>query len=54
MKRTYDAEFFNWICPYTDELCYEWECDTCVVEAQEREAMKAIDDTDMRKVGEQA
>jgi hypothetical protein len=44
MKRTYDAEFFDGKCPYTDKPCYEWECDTCEVEEQEKEAMKAVDD----------
>lgn len=37
MKRTYDAEFFDGKCPYTDKPCYEWECNTCEVEAQESE-----------------
>ena len=49
MKRTYDAEFFDGKCPYTGKSCYEWECDTCEVEAQEKEAMKAVDDAEYRE-----
>ena len=47
MKRTGDAELFDWKCPYTGKPCNEWECDTCEVEEQEKEAMKDIDDADM-------
>lgn len=43
MKRTYDAEFFNGKCPYTDKPCYEWECDTCEVEAEEKKSMEELD-----------
>ena len=43
MKRTYDAEFFDGKCPYTDKPCYEWECDTCEVEAEEKKSMEELD-----------
>lgn len=49
MKRTYDAEFFDGECPYTGKPCYEWECDTCEVEAQEKEAMKAVDNAEYKE-----
>ncbi len=33
-------ELFNGRCPYTDELCDSWECDTCEVEQEELELLK--------------
>lgn len=49
MRRTYDAEFFDGKCPYTGKPCYEWECDTCEVEMQEKESMKAVDDAEYKE-----
>lgn len=43
MKRTYDAEFFNGRCPYTDKPCCEWECDTCEIDAQEKKDAEELD-----------
>lgn len=43
MKRTWDAEFFDGKCPYTDNPCYEWECDTCEIEAEEKKSMEELD-----------
>lgn len=43
MKRTYDTEYFGGKCPYTDKPCNEWECDTCEIDAQEKEAMEELD-----------
>ena len=43
MKRTYDAEFFDGKCPYTGKPCYEWECNTCEVEEQEKKNMEELD-----------
>lgn len=43
MKRTYDAEYFGGKCPYTDKPCNEWECGTCEIDAQEKEAMEELD-----------
>ena len=40
MKRECDAEFFAYRCPYTDKPCYDWDCDDCEVEAEERAWMK--------------
>ena len=39
MKRTADAEFFNYRCPYTGKPCDDWNCDECEVEEQERRCM---------------
>lgn len=49
MKRTYDAEFFDGKCPYTGKPCYEWECNICEVEMQEKESMKDVDDEDYKE-----
>jgi hypothetical protein len=38
----YYAEFFDGKCPYTGKSCYEWKCDTCEVEKQEREYIQAL------------
>lgn len=46
MKRVYDAKFFEGKCPYTDKPCYEWECDTCEVEAQEKKDMEELNKAD--------
>ena len=43
MKRTGDAELFDKKCPYTGNPCYEWECGTCEVEAEEMKSMKELD-----------
>lgn len=43
MKRMWDEEFFDGKCPYTDNPCYEWECDTCEIEAEEKKSMKELD-----------
>lgn len=43
MKRTYDAKRFDGKCPYTDKPCYEWECDTCEIEAEEKKSMEELD-----------
>lgn len=45
MKQVYDAEFFDGKCPYTGKPCYEWECNTCEVEAQESEDLGDYPDT---------
>lgn len=42
-KRTYDAELFDGKCPYTDKPCYDWECNTCEIDAQEKEAIEELD-----------
>lgn len=43
MKYEETAKFFDYHCPYTDEMCKEWECDNFPVEQRERELMKAFD-----------
>ena len=43
MKRTWDAELFDGKCPYTGEPCYDWECDTCEIEAEEKKSMEELD-----------
>ena len=43
MKRIYDAEFFDGKCPYTDKPCYEWECNSCEVDAQAKKGMEELD-----------
>ena len=35
-----DREYFNGICPYTDNPCDDWHCQTCEVEQREREWME--------------
>ncbi len=52
MKRTWDAEFFDGECPYTGKPCYEWECDSCEVEMQEREQAQLLDDYEEVKNGQ--
>lgn len=37
-------EIFGGRCPYTDELCDSWECDTCAVEQAERQMLKDYED----------
>lgn len=44
MKRTWDAKLFFGRCPYTGNFCKVWECDSCKVEAQEREQAQLLDD----------
>ena len=46
MKRTYDAEFFDGKCPYTGRPCYEWECNSCEVDSQEKKDMEDLDNSD--------
>lgn len=46
MKRTYDAEFFDGKCPYTGKPCYEWECNSCEVDAQAKKDMEEVDKAD--------
>lgn len=43
MKRTYDAEFFDGKCPYTGKPCYEWECNSCEVDAQESDYQRQVE-----------
>ena len=43
MRRIYDAEFFEWVCPYTGKTCYGFECDACEVEAEEKRKMEELD-----------
>ena len=50
MKRTYDAEFFDGKCPYTDKPCYEWECNSCEVEAQYMEELDKVDKAESEEV----
>ena len=38
--RVHDKELFDSHCPYTDELCDSWECDTCEVEQAEQQMLK--------------
>lgn len=52
MKRTWDAELFDGKCPYTGKPCYEWECDSCEVEMQEREQAQLLDDYEEVKNGQ--
>lgn len=35
-----DREYFNGICPYTDNPCDDWNCLECEVEHREREWME--------------
>ena len=44
-----DGEFFDGECPDPGKSCYEWECDTCEVEVQGKEAMKAVDDAEYKE-----
>ena len=37
MKYEETAKSFDYHCPYTNEMCKEWECDNCPVEQSERE-----------------
>lgn len=40
--RVHDKELFDSHCPYTDELCDSWECDTCEVEQEELQMRKEL------------
>ena len=37
------AKFFDGKCPYTNKPCYDWECDTCEVDAEEKKSMEELD-----------
>lgn len=40
MIENQDREYFNGICPYTDNTCDDWHCRECEVEQREREWME--------------
>ena len=38
-----DAERFNYKCPFTDDPCFDFQCDGCPVEEEERRWMEELD-----------
>lgn len=52
IKRTYDAKRFDGKCPYTGKPCYEWECDICEIEAEEKKSMEALDRAESEEADE--
>ena len=50
MKQVYDAEFLDGKCPYTGKPCYEWECNSCEVDSQEKKNMEELDKEESEEV----
>ena len=42
VRERFGRELFDSHCPYTDELCDSWECDTCEVEQEELQMRKEL------------
>ncbi len=38
-----DCELFEYRCPYTDRVCYVWNCNECEVQAEEIEYMDNLE-----------
>ena len=46
MESYVDAELFSYKCPYTDKPCYDWNCEVCEVEEEERRWMEEMEDSE--------